>query len=487
MQLYRPRDYRSIERSLPEITQKAEDRAAEVVEPTLDECKRVQEIVFRFVKDRKRILYGGWAYHLLLRKRGHVEGIYRDDQCKDIEFYSPTPQNDAIDLCRELELHFPQKHTMAREAIHEGTLSIFVNFRQCCDITFLPSGIQGRMQWETTREGFVLPKIEWILVDILRQFTDPLLSYWRLPDKTFARARRLLEGQSLCLPVGKGTRSTWHDIDPAVVSWLPLLAEKFRSAPDRYLFLGPLAEAFYLHPDAPTLPLASPLVLVTDSLAATKDEILGWFSELLPNDPPAISIHEYHPFFQFWDRRVEFCVRETPFLILRGTYNRCDPFQDVTIGGKSWRIGLFPVVFNDQLIRSFTYRACSSASGVYRCHRRLRALLQARKMYLERKRITVMDSSPFQEFRVECRGAVSAPRRLAILRQMRPGRKKFEFVPARTKKDMTLDPYPFDNISGNPVQTAAQRIFPSAWVPGPADVAPDPVKSGPGVAASRDD
>jgi hypothetical protein len=461
MKLYQPEDFRAIERNLDKIVENAEEQARRTLEPTTDECKQVQKIIFGFVQRKKRVMYGGWAYHLLLQKAQPKKGgIYQPYDCKDIEFYSPTPVQDMVELCLELEQAFPGKYTKGDEARHEGTLSVFVNFQHYCDITFMPSNIFRSIKW-VRQDGFLLSPPMWILVDILRQFTDPKLSYWRLPEKTFDRAQRLLTAFPLVLE--KGASST-RSLPEGAHSLVAHVAERLRTHPDRFLFLGSLAYDYYTKRDKAVFQPDTAMTVVTDRLDEAVNDVLQWVREHQPWGSP-LEITEHFPFFQFWDHRVVFLYQDKPWLVLRGSANRCNPFQDVTISKRVWRIASFSVVWNDHLIESFERTVFEDKSGAVEARKRMRELLEARQRYLSKRRATVLQPGPYQEFAVECTGDVIHPNRIYFLKMVqgkkggKAKRRSFQFYPAKNET-LQVEDYPFDNISGNQVQGKMHRRTP---------------------------
>ena len=191
MELYRDIDIQAITDKLDQIIEEATDIKIKTLEPTLEECLQVKEVINDYISKKKRIIYGGTAYNTLIIQKLKKDAIYKENDCKDIEFYSPKPIEDIMELADILhEKNF--KYVQVRQAMHAETYTLFVNFEQCCDVSYMPSNIFLNTP-AITIDRIMYAHPMWILVDILRQYNDPITSYWRLKDKTFFRANVLLK------------------------------------------------------------------------------------------------------------------------------------------------------------------------------------------------------------------------------------------------------------------------------------------------------
>ncbi len=71
------------------------------------------------------------------------ENIYDEDVLQDIEFYSPTPFEDLVQLSQILNK--THKNIEVKEATHEMTYTLYVNFQAFCDASFMPKNIFSRV------------------------------------------------------------------------------------------------------------------------------------------------------------------------------------------------------------------------------------------------------------------------------------------------------------------------------------------------------
>jgi hypothetical protein len=100
--------------------------------------KTIIEIVEQFLRDRKRICYGGTAINNILP----LEDQFYDKKVElpDYDFYSPDPLKDAKDLA---DIYYSKgyEEVEAKSGMHAGTFKVFVNYIPVADITYLVDDI----------------------------------------------------------------------------------------------------------------------------------------------------------------------------------------------------------------------------------------------------------------------------------------------------------------------------------------------------------
>ncbi len=88
------------------------------------------------------------------------------------------------------------KYVTAREAQHEETYSIFVNFQLYCDVTYVPTRIYNSIKTiEIDGVNYVHP--HFIFIDQLRIINQPLTAAAQRWEKTFGRMYKLLKNYPL--------------------------------------------------------------------------------------------------------------------------------------------------------------------------------------------------------------------------------------------------------------------------------------------------
>jgi hypothetical protein len=456
MDLYRSEDIDAITRELDGIVEAAVDRKLHLLEPTIDECYRVRDEVKKYVKAKKRIIYGGTAYDEMIKAKDTADRIYTDKDCKDVEFYSPRPLEDVVELCKALNKKF--KYVRAQDAVHDETYTIFVNFMAACDITYMPGPIFYNVN-KLTINGIHYSHPSFVLVDILRQYNDPINSYWRLKDKTYFRANKLLKHYPLELDKGK--------YEPVPVSkeaedMLYALFDAIKNM-ETLVHLGSLADNFYLRPDDKKVRLTGGMVVMTDNLVEDTKTIHGFMLKhlstinRLEEADKLLQVEQYHPFFQFWDKRVVLKYNNETIITVLGHNRICLPYHRVLLDSKdkinkvqyggflrelrggdapessTLKLGTFMLVFNYHLIEMHLLHVYKHEKQEKQKQRLMRTLLEARNTYLDKHNKTVVDKTPYKEFIIECYGRTIDPvreSRLRIIRRKLKGRSlRFNYDP----------------------------------------------------------
>ena len=132
--MYRLEDIEKINDNIKDIKDNAATAYKTYYEPTLNELSNVYNAIKNYIKKTNKIVYGGFAQNLLIKKKNPDDVFYKEihgafynwPDLADIEFYSTTPLKDVIDLTEELHgLGF--KHIEGKEGIHSETYKIFIN------------------------------------------------------------------------------------------------------------------------------------------------------------------------------------------------------------------------------------------------------------------------------------------------------------------------------------------------------------------------
>jgi len=477
MELYRDIDIQAITDKLDQIVEEATIIKKKTLEPTLDECKQVKEIINDFIMKKKRIVYGGTAYNTLIIQKSKKDAIYGPNECKDVEFYSPKPIEDAMELANILhEKNF--KFVQVRQAMHAETYTLFVNFEQYCDVSYMPSNIFLNMPVSTI-DGINYSHPTWILVDILRQYNDPITSYWRLKDKTFFRANVLLKHYPLELAEVKL---------PKQDSSLDSIKEKiFKEIAKLHtlIYLGSVAETYYLTRSS-TIE-TSKLEVISTNFSNDVKIIVGIIEKILGNRYKDIIINAYKPYFQFRDETVEFMLDGICLLRIMGSNGKCIPYNILNMENSSYekidsiklggyykksggsapksshaiKLATFMVLFQHLLVqRHYWY---TSRSEKYKeVETLIKKILTVRNDYLNSKSLTVMDSTPYKEFIIRCTGdTIDQVRefRLGLMKRKAQGARLLFTYDPDGNKTAKIPEYKFANTSGNLDKNGIKKIF----------------------------
>lgn len=473
MDLYRAIDIQAITDKLDTIVNTAIDKKGETLFPKTKDLIKAKKIIMDYIKQKRRVIYGGTAYHRLIKNKNSKDGVYdeREEVTKDVEFYSPEPVIDMINICNILTKDF--EYVSGREAMHHETFSIFVQFQGLCDISYMPKNIFFNMPKECIN-GMYYSHPSFILVDILRQYNDPLTSYWRLKDKTFDRANILLKYYPLQLESKAPEFPSSHSINGYVFDII-------KNIPS-LIHLGSIAYSYYIDTKEKTIDITKPLVCMTSNL---KEDAVNIYNAI--SKAHKVTVEEYIPFFQFWDRRVVFLHKGYPVLTLLGNNKICVPYHTVTYNGdkfkaiqlggvykdlqhggedaqgpNTFKMGTFILTFMYLLIEQHYYTINKNQQRAEHVRRMMYQLLKARREYLTEKNITVVDKSPYQEFILECHGNTADP---IVSSRVRALSRKKKGLPIALIYDPAFDDpeaekykLNFDNTSGN-IITNPKRLY----------------------------
>ncbi len=424
-----------------------------VLEPSLDEWKSGTKILLDFIKTNKRIIYGGYAWNELIKKKNKNDAIYSEDMIElpDIEFYSPTPVHDLVYLCKEwVDKGF--KFVRGEAAAHHETYKIWVNNHAYCDISYMPKILFNKMPLMKINElNISHPKF--ILIDIMRMYTDPMTSYWRV-KKSLQRANILLKHY----PLDTRGNFTKQDIPNDLQRNLDFI-RKYIIIGSKLLVFGYYGFQYYMYKanDDKKEELYVPYY---DVISTNLEEDVKKIREILVQFNDAITVEEYHPFFQFFDKSITFKFKGKPILNVYGSNDMCIPYW--YIEKKNFNIVTFPYMIQTLLIKHIYYIVNENKILSQNYDYLLETIIKARNNYLEKHNRTILDNTPFQEFRIQCMGDTIEPTRkyrLMIAEKIaNKQRAKFTYDPYAKNDKFSPDAFKFDNTSGN-INTSKKQIL----------------------------
>ena len=106
-----------------------------------DNILAAMNVVKQFIINKKRILTGGMAIDMALRKKGSF--LYKDNKIPDYDFYSPEFHKDAYDLGSVLSNKFSDISVI--NAMHSSTMRVRVQFVVVADITYIPEEVYNNI------------------------------------------------------------------------------------------------------------------------------------------------------------------------------------------------------------------------------------------------------------------------------------------------------------------------------------------------------
>jgi hypothetical protein len=445
--MYRVKDIESIQNNIEKIKNDAAKEYKTLYEPTLKEISNVYSAIKNYIKKKRKIAYGGFAQNLLLTDKNPDESFYTIidgafynwPDLADMEFYSSTPLHDIIDLTEELyALGF--KHIEGKEGMHPETYKIFVNFINYCDISYMPPNIYSNIP-TIEIDGIKCAHPHFMMVDAYRVLTDPMTSYWRL-DKSINRFQLLLKYYPIDQTFAEKKFELKSNSDV-----LKIIRKKIIHMSD-LVVVGFYAFDYYIKK-------------VSDDLALNEYPYYEVISKNLESDSKKafkilshkfkkkITIKEFYPFLSFMDKRVEFYYDGSLVLRLFGNNERCTVYNYSE--KKQTHFGTYNLVFLYLLFDYFLAIVFQDKTNIELYQGLITKIFNARNNYLNSKKLTVLDVSPFQDFTFKCYGYPADPMRSALLRglqKIKQGKQiKFRYGPSGTPGK--VPDYQFSNNSGN--------------------------------------
>ena len=246
VELYSAEDEASMLARIPEMMADGDALRNAHVAPTTHQRLLICETIWDFVAKKGRKIYGGHALNAALLATSPEDAIYPMPGlpgqpghlvCHDIEFYSPDPLPDVIELANRLFVN-GFRYVQAREAAHLGTFTISVEFTRVCDVTFVPHVVFESIPVRRYG-GVVMIDPTFAIMDHLKIITDPFTSYWKL-DKMLPRMMLIQRIFPMTLPTanpytGRGGEG---DVLEKIFQWAA-------SRPAPLVLVGDHAAAFY--------------------------------------------------------------------------------------------------------------------------------------------------------------------------------------------------------------------------------------------------
>ena len=447
--MYRPIDEEIILKNLSSLEDNAKQIYLNNYEPTIKEIKSVYSDIMNFIKEKKRIIYGGYAQNSLIKHKKKDDGFYKETDIADIEFYTPDPIGDTIDLVDLLHKK-NYKYTEGKEGVHQETYKIFVNFINYCDISYMPENIYKNCP-KIDIDGYYYTHPHFMLVDAYRVYSDPMTSYFRL-TKTFTRFNKLMHHYPL------NEEMLYNKSNPSInknnENILTFIRHKIistKNSDNKFIVVGHYAfNQLMKMANAPETYLVD--CTYYQIISTNYSDDIQKIQNIMKKEYPNIVVKKYYPFFQFLDRSTEFFININGKLdlVLRvyDANNRCIVYRNSdkkkTLFGTSQLIFMYNLIqYNISKIRRNEHNQATYGSMLIR-------MIKARDKYLEQHNKTILDKTIFQEFTMSCMGEPKDILRESLLagKKKREQGKRMKFLYTPTGQPGKKPNFRFDNSSG---------------------------------------
>ena len=440
--MYRDEDINIIKLNIDTIMEEAMNTYKTSNEPTYEESNKIYKVILNFIKDKKRIIYGGYAQNKLIIEKNDDDGFYKKIDTPDIEFYSHSPLQDLVELC-DLLYSYKFNYIQGSEGLHEGTYKIFVNFENYCDISYISKNIYDNCPYITTKDNLRIADPMFMLIDIYRVFTDPMTSYWRL-DKSFKRQLKLYK----YYPIESYQKNDIIKFTNRTPEYILNKIRKLIIHDSDYIVVGTYAYNYYVKKININPIDINFYEIITTNINEEANKLYKKLNKIFKNK---ITVKEYFPFLEYFDYKVDFLYEDKIILRVYNNNNRCIVYNEST--SKKTKFGTSQLV-QLYLLSNYIYymvnRNYIESNNYLNLFFRLN---KAKNEYLNKHNINVIVNSPFQDFKMNC---IGKPVNLDRLYRINMMEKKSKGLPIVFRYDPNGKPgkipnHIFKNISGNQV------------------------------------
>lgn len=445
--MLRSSDISDIKANLDDLARKSEDIRLKKYEPTLNTLDKIYQEIYQFAKEKKLIIYGGWAQNKLIEMKNSKDVFYGEPFLNDIEFYSPEPIKLGMELAKLLYSK-KYKFVQLQEGVHEETYKLFVDFHNFADISYMPKYIYDNLP-TIDYQGLRLTHPHFMTVDAFRVYADPMFSFWRI-EKTFSRFNTLLTYYPIFDINLVAKKLDYKNILDDKVG--RFIKHKIIHNSD-LIVINHYAFNYYVKKTPRTDLICDIPYISVISINYTED--VKKITKLLKTQYSKIQMIEYYPFFQFVGRKTEYYLDNKLIFVIYSHNSRCTTYEANFSENKKTLFGTFSLLRMMFLAEHFNFSIHKKKAEATNYLILLNNLFQARIEYLEENNKSVMDNTPFSEFTFECMGNAIDPirqSRLNLIEKIKAGKKARFMYDAERNPDGKPPEFRFNNSSGNPIQ-----------------------------------
>jgi len=135
------------------------------------EVEKIINIVEVFLRDKKRICYGGTAINNILPINDQFYN--KEVELPDYDFYSPEPLKDSKELA-DIYYKAGFEEVEAKSGMHAGTFKVFVNQLPVADITDLPKSLYKKIMGDSIKvDGIYYCSINYLRMSMYLELSRP--------------------------------------------------------------------------------------------------------------------------------------------------------------------------------------------------------------------------------------------------------------------------------------------------------------------------
>lgn len=459
--MYSEQDLELIDDKLENIIEKIDEKKLELFEPTREEIMSANKIVMDYIKEHKRKIYGGYAQNKAIIDKNPKDAFYTEKELPDIDFYSPDPLTDVINISNLLHAK-GFKNVEGTEAAHKETYKIYVNYsaNPACDISYVPTNIYNKIPFLII-DGIHYAHPSFMYIDLYRIMSEPYFSSRRW-TKIFPRLYKLQK----YYPFNKATKplNSAYDVPKDkkdIVQQINKLILNEIADQENFIIFGQYAYNCYL--EASTIlkdkSLKNKYMLIDIpflQLVSTNyiPDTINLVQLLIAKFGQKISYREFYPLWQFTGYSTVIYYDTFPVLHITAHNKRCTPIQKININDNKYvQIGCFDYIFLMNLISLLRVRVNEVEDKVHYHNIVTSQLIEMREYFFKKTKKNLLDNTLFQSFIPDCVGSTIDPMREAMLIRMQKKEKNqlvvWRYNPNKPREE--APDYKFANTSGNEI------------------------------------
>lgn len=470
-----------IERDLPKVIERANAEFMKSTQPNWDTRMKVLDIIKKYIKENNRIVYGGTAINELIKAQNAADSIYKPYQFADIEFYSPEPRVDIVNLANIL-YEKGYEYVQAKAAQHDETYTLFADTLTYCDVSYMPKRIMGGTRYEEIN-GIKYAHPHFIMIDMLRIFNQPLTAADQRWEKTFKRFYKLQKYYPF--PKIRGTIQTFSpdkDISDIIDSIKKQFFSKYKpqmliSDYDAYnTVIRYIKGHKAVVSNKKAVSILDSFICQTPYLGlvstdyATDVRNLYAFIKSKVDNPQDLSIVEYWPLFQFTGFSVDIKYKDRTIAKVTQADGFCVPSIETS---NAYSYVSYQYILMVMMIKRFAayldWKENDTEKKSFGVA--ISNLLMARSIFLDLSKESPINNTPITDFKVSCIGETMDFRRASFIRNNKlyfeKGKRPFDYKPSHylnkpEEERKAFDPASFNhrNSSGNIIKRDHFKWFP---------------------------
>ena len=328
--MYSEQDLELSDDKLDDIIDSIAEKKLQIFEPTSTEIMNANKIVMEYIKENKRKIYGGYSQNKAITNKNPKDAFYKDTELPDIDFYSPDPLNDVINISNRLH-EAGLKDAEGAEAVHAETYKVFVNGADVADISYVPRNIYNKIPFlEIDGIHYVHPSFMYI--DLYRIMTEPYFSS-RIWVKTIKRLFKLQKHYPFA-QASKPLNSAYDvpkDKQDKVKKINEIILDEITNK-DSFIIVGQYAYNVFLKESKITdkkykeIPYPFMQIVSTNYIQDTVT-LFNVLKDKLNKDSDKLSTREFYPLWQFTGYSTVIYYDNFPILHITSHNNKCTPIK----------------------------------------------------------------------------------------------------------------------------------------------------------------